>query len=277
MSNASADEHDSLNLAGMAGLYALDALEGEELLKFEALLATNAELRDEVAGFRATAGRLSEVSAAMPPAALRTNVLAQVAMTRQDPPVIRLDERRRASAGRRALLGAVAAGLIVLAGFGGYAIADNGDATSSELASILARSDAEVVALKGVGDDAAAGRVVVSPEAGKVIVISTSIPPVEPGRTYELWRVDADGSVHKAGLFEPDGSGKVEAAIDVSLDGAIGFAPELLPAAFGYALEVSGPDGDLRELGDRWEQGLVLTRIAEECFAEARAAAADHT
>ena len=34
MSNASADEHDSLNLAGMAGLYALDALEGEELLKF---------------------------------------------------------------------------------------------------------------------------------------------------------------------------------------------------------------------------------------------------
>lgn len=224
MSNASADEHDSLNLAGMAGLYALDALEGEELLKFEALLATNAELRDEVAGFRATAARLSEVSAAMPPAALRTNVLAQVAMTRQDPPVIRLDERRRASAGRRALLGAVAAGLVVLAGFGGYAIADNGDAPASELASILARSDAEVVTLKGVGDDAAAGRVVVSPEAGKVIVISTTIPPVEPGRTYELWRVDADGSVHKAGLFEPDGSGKVEAAIEVSLDGAVGLA-----------------------------------------------------
>ena len=52
-------------------------------------------------------------------------------------------------------------------------------------------------------------------------------------------------------------------------DGAIGFAPELLPAAFGYALEVPGPDGGLQELGDRWEQGLVLTRIAGECFAEA--------
>ena len=52
-------------------------------------------------------------------------------------------------------------------------------------------------------------------------------------------------------------------------DGAIGFAPELLPAAFGYALEVPGPGGALRELGDRWEQGLVLTRIASECFAEA--------
>lgn len=52
-------------------------------------------------------------------------------------------------------------------------------------------------------------------------------------------------------------------------DGAIGFAPELLPAAFGYALEVHGSDGQPRELGDRWEQGLVLTRIASECFAEA--------
>lgn len=53
-------------------------------------------------------------------------------------------------------------------------------------------------------------------------------------------------------------------------EGAIGFAPELLPAAFGYAIEMPGPDGELRELGDRWEQGLVLTRIASECFAEAR-------
>ena len=53
--------------------------------------------------------------------------------------------------------------------------------------------------------------------------------------------------------------------------GAIGFAPELLPAAFGYALEMPGPDGERRELGDRWEQGLVLTRIASECFAEAEA------
>jgi len=55
-------------------------------------------------------------------------------------------------------------------------------------------------------------------------------------------------------------------------DGAIGFAPELLPAQFGYALELAEPDGKPRELGDRWEQGLVLTRIASECFAEAEAA-----
>ena len=49
----------------------------------------------------------------------------------------------------------------------------------------------------------------------------------------------------------------------------IGFAPELLPGEFGYARFVPGPDGSLREEGDRWEQALVLTRIATESFAVA--------
>ena len=52
-------------------------------------------------------------------------------------------------------------------------------------------------------------------------------------------------------------------------DLAIGFAPELLPSEFGYALLSPGADGELREVGDRWEQALVLTRIATECFAAA--------
>jgi hypothetical protein len=49
----------------------------------------------------------------------------------------------------------------------------------------------------------------------------------------------------------------------------IGFAPELLPADFGYALLVPDGDDELREAGDRWEQALVLTRIATECFDDA--------
>ena len=52
---------------------------------------------------------------------------------------------------------------------------------------------------------------------------------------------------------------------------AIGFAPELLPSEFGYARLVAGPDGELREEGDRWAQALVLTRIASECYAAATA------
>jgi hypothetical protein len=52
---------------------------------------------------------------------------------------------------------------------------------------------------------------------------------------------------------------------------AMGFAPELLPPEFGYALLVTGADGVPREAGDRWEQALVLTRLASECFGHATA------
>ena len=52
-------------------------------------------------------------------------------------------------------------------------------------------------------------------------------------------------------------------------DNAIGFAPELLPAVFGYAVLAPDADGELREVGDRWDQALVLTRIAAQCFTAA--------
>jgi len=53
-------------------------------------------------------------------------------------------------------------------------------------------------------------------------------------------------------------------------DMEMGFAPELLPPEFGYALVMPGPGDELRETGDRWEQALVLSRMASECFVEAR-------
>ncbi len=58
----------------------------------------------------------------------------------------------------------------------------------------------------------------------------------------------------------------------VALEIQLGFAPELLPPELGYARLVPGPGGVLREEGDRWEQALVLTRIATECFAAAEGA-----
>lgn len=225
MSGMSPDD-DSYHLGGLAGLYALDALEGEDLERFEAHLATNAELREEVAEFRATAARLSEVSATDPPPDLRARVLANVGTTRQDAPVVPLGERRAQLARRRTILAAVAAALVVLAGIGGFLLADGtaSDDQPSELASLLARSDTKVVPLTGVDSDVAAGHVVVSGESGKVVIVSDKMPPAKQGRTYELWRLGSDGSVTGAGLFEPDSKGKVEASLEVSLKGATGFA-----------------------------------------------------
>jgi hypothetical protein len=49
----------------------------------------------------------------------------------------------------------------------------------------------------------------------------------------------------------------------------LGFAPELLPNEFGYAIKVPNADGVLEELGDRWQQAVVLTDIAQQCFSAA--------
>jgi len=223
-------DDESYQLAGLAGLYALDALEGDDLARFEAHLANNVELQEEVAGFRATAARLADVSAASPPPGLRGRVLADVATTRQESPIVHLDERRRRTTMGRAVLAAAAVVAVLAAGLGGYLIADTGDAgdggvlVASELSRVLAREDAEVVPLVGVGSDAATGQVVVSKSSGKIVIVSDSMPPVAEGRTYEVWKVDAAGAAHQAGLFEPGADGRVEVALDVGLDDAVAFA-----------------------------------------------------
>jgi hypothetical protein len=47
------------------------------------------------------------------------------------------------------------------------------------------------------------------------------------------------------------------------------FAPELLSPANYYALELRTAAGELVEPGDRWQQALVLCRIAQAAFAAA--------
>jgi hypothetical protein len=50
----------------------------------------------------------------------------------------------------------------------------------------------------------------------------------------------------------------------------ISFCPELLHPAIYYARTIPDGKGGKREYSDRWQQALVLTRIAQECFAAAR-------
>ncbi len=50
----------------------------------------------------------------------------------------------------------------------------------------------------------------------------------------------------------------------------ISFNPELLPARNHYARTFPDGKGGMREECDRWEQAMVLTRIAQDAFAEAQ-------
>lgn len=88
---------------------------------------------------------------------------------------------------------------------------------------------------------------------------------------------DVDGLplAHFRALWTRSFAGFIATALDDPVpvpvaDNAIGFAPEL-PAEFGYAVLAPDVDGELREIGDRWDQALVLTRVAADCFTAASA------
>src|SRR5882757_8777657 len=53
-----------------------------------------------------------------------------------------------------------------------------------------------------------------------------------------------------------------------------GFYPELLPPAYHYARLVPGPDGNLQEETDRWQEAQALVDIARDCWQQAKAAVA---
>jgi hypothetical protein len=50
---------------------------------------------------------------------------------------------------------------------------------------------------------------------------------------------------------------------------SICFTPELLNPEIYYARVFPNAEGQLVEESDRWQQSLLLARIAEDCFAEA--------
>lgn len=50
------------------------------------------------------------------------------------------------------------------------------------------------------------------------------------------------------------------------------FTPELLPATYYYARKFKQQSGEYEEEGDRWNQALLLSKIAQECWEEAKKA-----
>lgn len=227
------------DLDAFAGLYALDALDGDELEHFETLLATDSELQAEVDSYRATAAALSDHVAAPPSAALRERVLAEVAATRQDAPLVvsqRRDPHGRASTERierarprsfATML--IAAALVLLAGVGGFILRNAGTTDTSQLAALLALPDTTVVELTDPAAATNVGRVVVNATTGELVVVSSSLEAVDDDRTYELWRLDETGAT-SAGTFRPT-SGNVEFATKLALDGASGVAITNEPAS----------------------------------------------
>ncbi|MFE4862162.1 anti-sigma factor domain-containing protein [Streptomyces sp. NPDC056670] len=202
------------DLHTLTGAYALHALSEEERTEFERHLADCEPCAQEVRELTATASRLGLAVTVTPPVELKTAVLRQIALVRQDPPH---PPAQAGSAGgrlRRARWSrfALAACLAAAAGLGGVAVwqhqraddaqqqADTAQRQSQQLAEVLAAPDAK--AATGTLKDGATGTLVVAHSKNQAVFVASGLPRPPAGKVYQLWFDDA-GTMRPAGLMNP--------------------------------------------------------------------------
>jgi len=209
-----------------AALYVIDAMTAEERRVFESHLRSCAECQAEVASLEGVDEALaSAVPQIDPPAALRDRVMAG----------IRPKAEPRGSTGPAQWL-PLAASLALGVGLGGYAyslqerivvLEDQLTAAQRAAADTLARADATQrtlqatqshldvltapdstrVALAGQAPaPGASGRADWSRARGLAVSLE-NLPPLQPGRTYQVWLLTA-GMPVSAGLLTPDAAGR---------------------------------------------------------------------
>ncbi|MEW1748838.1 anti-sigma factor [Streptomyces angustmyceticus] len=205
---------NTVDLHTLTGAYALGALSEQEAAEFGRHLAQCEACTREVRELQETAARLALAVAEVPPADLRTRVMAALPEVRQLPPIPReatvLPMRRRVR--HRLPYLAAAACLVVAAVAGGLAVKSRQDADAQRERSVRAEQQAAVVsalmaapdatfhttALKGGGS----GTVVASKRMGRAAFLYRGLPALPEQRVYELW-YSRNGSMVPAGLVEP--------------------------------------------------------------------------
>jgi anti-sigma factor RsiW len=205
-----------------AGLYALDAIDGEVLTEFEQHLSTCTSCQQEVREFRATAGRLGSSMTVAPPPALRESVLAAISNVRQDAPPIVVPIRRRPAWFAPF---AVAAALVLAFG---VLRTVNSRSDVITAASVINAPDVRAISLT-----APAGiktMAYVSAKLNRVAVTSDGMEPAGAGTNYELWLIGPNGK-DSAGIMDPPPGGKHAAVLlNGKLDGHQKMAITLEPS-----------------------------------------------
>jgi anti-sigma-K factor RskA len=207
------------DLHTLTGAYALDALDSaSEVTRFNRHLSRCQSCASEVRGFREVATAMAFAATAEAPAAMREQVMAAAARTRQLPPEIRTHARPRRTRGTAPWLpwlsGAVATAAIAVAVFFGFSQAhtqhelNQARAQNQALAAAQARVEAELtqakqhdqalaqilgaphVTLLSHSTSKGGVAVVVLDAATRKLVVATSgLPALPPGKVYQLWLI----------------------------------------------------------------------------------------
>jgi anti-sigma-K factor RskA len=213
-----------------AGLYALDAIDGQVLTEFEQHLSTCTSCRQEVREFRATAGRLGSSMAVAPPPALRDSVLTAIGNVRQDaPPIFRPIRRRPAWFAPLA----VAAALVLA--FGVLRIVSNHpDVITAQ--TVINAGDARAIALNS--PDGVQTKAYVSAKLDRVALTADGMTPAPAGKSYQLWLIGPNGA-ESAGIMDPPPGAPAAVLLKGKLSGHQKMSITLEPA--GGLPKASGP------------------------------------
>ncbi len=218
-------------LSELAAGYVLNALEGEDRARFEALLdagdqGAHAALRDFAAALAAVGASATEA----PPPGVKAELLARIQRESPAAPVARPKTagRRHSAFWPGLASGAVAAALVALVV--GWLVAaeytarlDTLERRAAELRVELERQKAllellgdpasQVVALSGVGPGSAArGRMVWHARAGGYFA-AADLPAPPAGRTYQLWAIAGANAPVSGGVFTVTAGGAVQLVV----------------------------------------------------------------
>jgi anti-sigma-K factor RskA len=200
----------------LTGVYAVDALTGDELDEFEKHLQQCPTCAEEVRGLRETAARLALVTAIAPPPSMREQVLDATKRVRQLPPSgVRLITAADGRRPRRRLIRrlsrpiavtAMAAAIIVLAvlQIGTRHQLQQAQSANQSIASVLSASDAHIQ----LGSSTVGGTVtaVISRHDREAVITAAGMPTPSDARVYQLW-VMSGTSARSVGLLPGSSAG----------------------------------------------------------------------
>ncbi|MET0426545.1 MAG: anti-sigma factor [Actinoplanes sp.] len=239
------------DIHALVGAYVLDAVDDLERAAVERHLRECEDCRQEADELRAVAARLADGAWSVPPPGLKTNVLAEIATTRQLQPAVPRSNRRgmqwrrltAAAAVVVAIGGASTAAYAVQEGRvrGERAEAERARASEERVRSILAATDLVIHEQTVDGG----GRVTVASSrlrnAGVIMLAAASAPA--DGRVYQLWTIRGQTPA-SAGVLQPGQSSVVQivdglpgaASVGVTVEPAGGSPQPTLPLVAGVKI-----------------------------------------
>ena len=200
----------------LTGVYAVDALTGDELDEFEKHLEQCPTCAEEVRGLREAAARLGLATAIAPPPSMREQVLDAASRVRQLPPSgARLITANGARPRRRLIrrlprpiaVTAMAAAIVALAVLqvGTRLQLQQAQTKNQTIASVLSASDASIeLSSSTVGGTVTA---VVSKHDREAVITAAGMPTPDDAQVYQLWVISAAGAPRSLGLLPGSTSG----------------------------------------------------------------------